>query len=175
MLVIAWSPDTTVTMNNGFGPYTAIVPSNKITVAPLAALFTPGAEVVNFNALTSDQKTAIAGGADIYHGLGGNDVVTLPDKARYNESVDGKTLGWIDSAGSPFNTGSKVGDTYTVTGSDGDYFIIGGAGSDSVTINGDGDSAIRGGLGNDWIQGGPGPGKNTAIFSGTGSDYTMVA
>ena len=95
-------------------------------------LFTTGADDVNFNTLTTDQKTAIAGGADIYHGLGGNDVVTLPNVANYNEDVgNGQTLGWTDTAASTFYTGSLAGDTYHVTGGDGDYFIVEGAGTES--------------------------------------------
>ena len=62
---------------------------------------------MDFNNLDSTQQATIAGGADIFHGLGGNDVVTLPNKANYNESVgNGQTLGWTDSAASPFTTGS---------------------------------------------------------------------
>jgi hypothetical protein len=41
------------------------------------------------------QQSEIVGGADIYHGLGGNDVVTLPNVANYDENVGsgGMTLG----------------------------------------------------------------------------------
>ena len=99
-------------------------------------LFTTGADYVDFNinapsGLTPAQQAAIAGGADIYHGLGGDDVVTLPSEANYNESVgSGKTLGWTDTAASTFTTGSQLGDTYTVNGSDGSYFIQEGAGTE---------------------------------------------
>jgi hypothetical protein len=88
------------------------------------ALFTSGADIVDFNNLAPEQQLAIAGGADIYHGLGGSDVVTLPDEANYNESVgNGQTLDWTDTPASTFYTGSRVGDTYTVNGGDGDYYI----------------------------------------------------
>jgi hypothetical protein len=97
-----------------------------------AKLFTAEANTVDFNKLTSDQQAAIAGGADLYDGLGGDDVVTLPSVANYNESVgDGKTLGWTDTAASTFYTGSKSGDTYTIDGSSGDKTILGGAGQET--------------------------------------------
>ena len=51
------------------------------------SLFTTGPDIVNFNILTAGQQAAIASGADIYHGLGGSDVVTFPNEANYNESV----------------------------------------------------------------------------------------
>ncbi|MER9397476.1 Ig-like domain-containing protein [Mesorhizobium sp. M0615] len=58
-------------------------------------LFSPEADPVNFNALRLDQMAAIADDADIYDGLGGDDVVTLPNQANQNEDVgNGSTLGW---------------------------------------------------------------------------------
>jgi hypothetical protein len=115
-------------------------------------LFTTGPDTVNFNALTSLQTAAIVNGADIYHGLGGNDSVTLPNKANYSESIgNGQTLGWVDSATAPFTTGSKVGDTYSINGGDGNYYIKLGAGSDNVIINGNGSSNITAGSGADTI------------------------
>jgi hypothetical protein len=75
---------------------------------------------VNFNSLTTAQQAAIAGGSDIYDGLGGSDVVTLPNEGNYNESVgNGITLGWTDTAASTFYTGSQPGDIYTIYGGDG--------------------------------------------------------
>jgi hypothetical protein len=53
------------------------------------ALFTTGADIVDSNGVTGvignsnstrAQRSAIADGADIYHGLGADDVVTLPDE-----------------------------------------------------------------------------------------------
>jgi hypothetical protein len=77
-------------------------------------LFTTGSDTVDFNSnLTPDQQAAIAAGADIYHGLGGSDVVTPPS------IVIGQTLGWTDTAASTFYTGSQPGDVYQVIGSDG--------------------------------------------------------
>jgi hypothetical protein len=93
------------------------------------ALFTAGNDVVDFNHLKQAQADALAGGADIYHGLGGSDTVTLPDKAYYNVSAgNGVTLGWSDSDASTFYTGSQSGDTYTVNGGDGSYHIVEGDG-----------------------------------------------
>lgn len=104
----------TLTLSQGGGDY--------------APLFTSGADTVNFNNLTALQKHAIAIGADIYDGLGGNDVVTLPQVANYNENVgSGRTLGWNNNAAQPFSTDSRAGDTYTVSGGDGDYYINAGA------------------------------------------------
>jgi hypothetical protein len=153
-----------------------------ITVAA-GQLFTSGANIVDFNeddpdGLTAAQQTAIAAGADIYHGLGGNDVVTLPNEANYNENVGGiKTLSWTDTSASTFYTGSQAGDTYTVNGSNGSYFIQEGAGTETVTINGNGSSTITAGSGHDTItitgngdnivNGGSGPSSIT--FTGTGA------
>src|SRR5439155_5392687 len=41
----------------------------------------------------NELSPTIAFGADLYHGLGGNDFVTLPDKANYNEDVRNGTGG----------------------------------------------------------------------------------
>jgi hypothetical protein len=135
--------------------------------APSGTLFTTGADTVDFNNLTSDQQAAIAGGADLYHGHGGDDVVTLPSVANYNESLGsaGGTLVWNPSQ--TFYTGSQAGDTYTVNGSDGSYNIALGAGSDTVTINGNGTSNITVGTGSDTITI-EGTGTNTlTVGSGT--------
>jgi hypothetical protein len=115
-------------------------------------LFTTGADTVDFNNLTSGQQAVIAGVADFYHGLGGSDVVTLPSEANYNENVgNGVTLGWTDTPASTFYTQSNVGDTYTVNGTDGSYYIVEGAGTEFITINGNGSSNITAGSGTDTI------------------------
>jgi autotransporter passenger strand-loop-strand repeat protein len=131
------------------GDYSVSVSGQSVSQEP-TPLFTSGSNTVNFNNLMDAQKQAVQQGADIYHGLGGNDVVTLPDEANYNENVGGgNTLGWTDTAASTFSTGSQVGDTYKVAGGDGSYNIVLGAGSDSVTINGVGTSTITPGTGTD--------------------------
>ncbi len=142
--------------------------STTSVVATAPPLFTPGADTVDFDNLTSAQQAEIAAGADIYDGLGGSDTVTLPDEADYNEDVgNGQTLGWTDTPASTFSTGSQIGDTYTVNGEDGDYYIAEGAGTEFITINGDGDSNISAGSGSDTISI-TGNGDNT-ITASTGS------
>jgi T5SS/PEP-CTERM-associated repeat protein len=130
---------------------------------PSGSLFTSGADTVNFNGLTSTQQSAVASGADLYHGLGGNDVVTLPSAANYNESLGGAggTLNWDSTRF--FYTGSGPGDTYAVYGSDGSYNIALGAGSDTVTITGNGNSNITAGSGSDTIT-----------IDGTGSNSVTI-
>ncbi|MGY8665927.1 HYR domain-containing protein [Bradyrhizobium sp. UFLA05-109] len=114
-----------------------------------ASLFTTGAETVNFNSLSTDQQAAISSGADLYNGLGDNDVVTLPDLANYNENVgNGKTLGW--SASRSFHTDSKQGDHYIVHGGDGNDIIIGGDGTD-IFDGGSGSDTMTGGNGFDVV------------------------
>jgi hypothetical protein len=145
-----------------------------LTPAAPPALFMTGADTVDFNNLTTAQQAAIAGGADIYHGLGGNDVVTLPNEANYSESVgNGHTLGWTDTAASTFYTGSQPGDTYTVNGGDGDYYIVEGAGTEFITINGDGSSIITAGSGTDNITI-SGDGDST-ITAGSGNEVISIS
>ena len=161
---------------SGVGPNE---PTGELTVAWTAfawaqisvpTLFTPAAaqikDQVNFNGLTADQQQAVVDGADIYHGLGGSDVVTLPDKAKYDVSVgNGKTLGWTDN--STFYTGSQAGDTYTVAGGDGNYNIAEADGAEFITINGNGSSTITAGSGADTVTIN-GNGNNT-VNLGSGS------
>ncbi len=107
-------------------------------------IFTTGGDSVDFNDLTPTQLSAIQAGAQIYDGLGGSDFVVLPSVA--NNSVSN----WNPTQ--TFFTGSVVGDVYSVTGSDGNYNIALGAGSDSVTITGNGSSTITDGSGADAIS-----------------------
>jgi hypothetical protein len=140
--------------------------SGSPATGTIDALFTDGTDVVDFNNLTSDQQAGIAAGADLYNGLGGDDVVTLPNVANYNESIgNGQTLGWDPSH--RFSTSSLAGQTYTVDGGDGSYNIALGAGNDSVTINGNGTSNITAGSGADTVTIN-GDGDN-AIIDGSGS------
>jgi Ca2+-binding RTX toxin-like protein len=118
------------------------------TSATLATLFTTGGESVDFNDLTPSQKAAIVNRADLYHGRGGRDVVTLPDTANYYESVgSGASLNWDWTQ--TFYTGSLDGQAYQITGGNGTDNIQLGAGNDTVF----------GSPGNDWITGGAGPDK----------------
>jgi hypothetical protein len=142
-----------------------------LTLTPQpGVLFTTGADTVNFNNLTTSQQAAIAAGANLYNGLGGSDVVTLPNVANYNESVgNGATLGW--NPAQTFTTGSLAGDTYTVNGGDGSYNIALGAGGDSVNITGDGNSTITAGSGAETIND-SGAGNNT--INGGAGNYTIT-
>ena len=142
-------------------------------VGPPAALFTTGADTVNFNSLTTAQQAAIQNNpSSIYDGLGGDDVVTLPSAANFNESVgDGDTLNW--SSTTPFVTGSRPGNAYTIKGTDGNYDLQLGAGSDTVTIDGDGSSTIAAGSGDNTITI-TGNGNNT-ITLGAGDDVATIS
>jgi len=114
----------------------------------IPALFTSGDDSVDFNNLTSGQQGAVLAGADIYHGLGGNDVVILPTAANFNESVGSSgSLGWTNTSASTFYTWSKPGQTYTVSGEDGNYYVSAGGGTDDITISGGGQSVIFAGSG----------------------------
>lgn len=150
-----------------------------ISVTGQGGLFTTGDDDVNFNidqpgGLSPAQQAAIAGGGDIYHGLGGDDVVTLPNEANYDESVgNGQTLGWTDTPASTFYTGSQVGDIYTVNGGVGDYYIVEGAGTEFITINGNGSSRITAGSGADTITI-TGDGDNT-ITAGSGTASVSIS
>lgn len=109
-------------------------------------LFTAGSEVVDFNELLLEQRTAIADGADLYHGLGGNDQVYLP-----NTGANSTAIGW--QAGVTFIAGDTTGQSYTITGGDG---------SDKIQL----------GSGTDTVYGSPG---NDAVTAGSGKttfDYT---
>ena len=115
------------------------------------ALFSTGSDKVDFNALTTVQQLAVAQGVDIYDGLGGSDIVTLPNGANYNESVgNGQSLGWAPAQ--TFYTKSKAGDNYTVNCGDGNYNIALGAGSDTVNVAGNGTTAIACGAGTGTIN-----------------------
>jgi putative Ig domain-containing protein/glycoside hydrolase-like protein/cadherin domain-containing protein/HYR domain-containing protein len=129
-------------------------------VAP-SALFTTGAQTVDFNNLTPSQKIAVSDGADLYDGQGGSDTVTLPTTNNYNEVIDstGDTLNW--GLASTFRTGSLAGEHYTVIGYDGNYKVALGAGEDTVNINGNGNSTITGGNGS---------GTDTITIVGTGNN-----
>jgi len=92
-------------------------------LTPSGGLFTVSADTVDFNKLTPDQQAAVRAGADLYDGLGGDDVITLPDDGN------SKKLGW--TANKPFNTNSRAGDNYVILGSPGDHTIVGGLGQET--------------------------------------------
>src|SRR5581483_1846674 len=115
-------------------------------------LFTTGADTVNFNSLTSAQQSAVAGGADLYHGLGGGDTITLPDANPTDTSITlpGTTTQY--DLTKTFVVGDKAGDTTSVTGGSGSYNITLGAGTDAVTINGAGTTHVSAGSGADTLS-----------------------
>jgi hypothetical protein len=136
--------------NSIFQPYlyASSIATYTFTVGDL---FTAGSDAVNFNSLLPGQQAAITAGANLYNGLGGSDSVVLPSVANYNESLGGSggTVGWDSTQ--TFQTGSLAGDHYSILGSDGNYKIALGSGSDSVTINGNGSNTITDGSGADSI------------------------
>src|SRR5579872_2828480 len=126
--------------------------ADSINFTTIAQLFTSGADQVNFNNLNSNQKTAIVNGSDEFHGSGGSDTVVLPSVANFNESVgSAKTLGWTNTSASEFFTQSQVGDTYNVSGTDGNYVIAAGQGTDNISISGAGKSTFFAGNGSDSV------------------------
>ena len=141
----------------GNGQVYAVNYTFNFTTSP-AQLFTSGADTVDFNNLDAAQQAAIAGGANLYSALEGNDEVTLPDTTNANQSVDtGKTFsGW--DFGEPFNAGAG-NDTIngrngndTAFGGENNDTINGGAGVDVLAGN-EGNDAIDGGTGNDTLSG----------------------
>jgi hypothetical protein len=140
----------------------------SVVLAGARGLFTTGVDDVNFNFLMPAQQTAIIqSGPNVtntYNGLGGNDVVTLPDASNYNVSLGigtPYTLGWTDLT--QFYTGSITGDVYTVYGGTGTYNIHLGAGTDNVSISG---SNLLGANGNNNIYGGAGNNNISIIGNG---------
>ena len=100
----------------------------------------------------------------LYHGLGGNDVVTLPDKDNYKVSLGvgtAYTLGWTDTT--QFYTDSEAADTYKVFGGTGSYNVHLGAGTDSVSLSG---SNLLAANGNSTIYGSTGANNITIIGNG---------
>ncbi len=169
-LIGTWSVD-----DDNLGSFVTVPGVLSSGVLALPPLFTTGADVVDFNNLEAGQALAIANGADLYHGLGGNDFVDLPDVANY------AAIGW--NPGATFSTGSLDGDAYFVTAGDGNYNIALGAGSDSVTIDGNGDSTITAGYGaGDIVSEGtgvntidlqPAPGGGAVTLTGPGGVTTV--
>jgi hypothetical protein len=139
-------------------------------VAPVKTLFTTGADRVDFNSLTSDQQSAIAAGTDLYNGLGGSDSVTLPNIANYKKS-SGVMLGW--DTGQTFQTGSRPGDNYQITGGDGSDKIQLGAGNDTV-YGSPGSDSITGGTGADTFNYQLGSFGNFKQFATPGTTQTIT-
>ncbi|MET4477969.1 VWD domain-containing protein [Bradyrhizobium sp. F1.13.3] len=133
------------------------------------SLFSTSADEVNFNQLKDHQKKAIeADPTTQFHGLGGNDVVQLPDRP-------GAFKGWTDA--SVFNTASAPGDRYHVIG--GQFrgnVVVGGPGNE-IFDAGSHDNTLTLNGGEDEFHGGPHVGAftNTALFHGKFETYTLEA
>jgi hypothetical protein len=102
--------------------------------------------------LTANQQAAIAGGADIYHGLGGSDVVTLPDVGNYQLTSN---VTWDPTK--TFVETDTAGQHVTITSGNGFENIKVGDGNDTINIGASG--------GNVTI----GSGSNTVTSSATTS------
>jgi Ca2+-binding RTX toxin-like protein len=108
----------------------------RIKVEFDSSVFTQGGDTVDFNSLSLGQASdfAAAGVASMYMSLNGDDVIVLPDIARYSLSP---SLTWSPSA-----------------------LFHSGPGNDAIT-GGDGNDRLHGGEGNDTLLGGAG---NDEIF-----------
>ncbi|WP_210526915.1 M10 family metallopeptidase C-terminal domain-containing protein [Rubellimicrobium arenae] len=125
-------------------------------------LFTEGGDRVNFNSLTPSQRDSVSSGADLFHALDGNDVVTLPDAMR----IPGTSRTWGSgnfSAGQGHDriNGGKQPDG--IDGGKGNDFLHGG-GSHDALHGGDGNDTLNGGAGNDTFWGEAG---NDTLDGGT--------
>ena len=108
------------------------------------SLFTTHSDQVDFNNLTSAQKLDIQEGSQIWLGEGGSDRVVLPSLANYNESVGGgKFLGWTNTS---LAIRHRLRSWRRLPGRrhGWHYYIVGGSGSDTVTISGKGSSFYAG-------------------------------
>jgi len=153
------------------GPDASGFSADTVIFSSTGSLFTLQADQVDFNNLNGAQQIDVQNGSSIYLGLGANDTVALPSKANFNESVGGgKFLGWTNTSASTFYTDSEPGDVYSVSGTDGDYYISAGQGTDNITISGSGHSHIAASTGagteNIVIRGG-GTVEVTGTFNGS--------
>lgn len=122
-------------------------------------LFSVGADTVDFNNLTLDQKAAIDAGANLYEALSGNDVVTLPDTEN-DDLRPGITWDYERA----FNGG--LGDD-KITGGNGEDEIGGGSGTNHL-YGMAGVDFLVGGPEKDFIYGGDDP---DTLWGGAGDDY----
>ncbi|MGY3354798.1 VCBS repeat-containing protein [Bradyrhizobium sp. GM0.4] len=132
----------TVTDNHGASSNTATatITIHGVNDTPITPLFTTGADVVDFNYLTDAQRQAIdANPQSIYQGLGGSDVVTLPDQTNYQLTAN---VRW--DPGQTFVAGDTAGQSYKIVGGNGDHHVALGHGNDTVRFTGDGRNVIDG-------------------------------
>lgn len=141
---------------------------------PPPPVFTSGADIVDFNAPSEQQKVAIASGADVYHGGDGGDIVTLPDTANLTASKFSATATFLGEGGNDVITGGNG--VSKVDGGAGDDRIDGGDGNDLLSGN-DGSDILRGGNGDDVLFGaaaGKAFGAYDQLFGEAGND-TLTA
>jgi autotransporter passenger strand-loop-strand repeat protein len=123
-----------------------------------AALFTSGADNVDFNSLTPAQLDAVNAGAELYNSLDGDDTVVLPDPANYQLTP---TVAWDPTQTFTMGDGNDM-----LTGGDGNYIVSLGSGNDTVTL-GNGNDMVTVGGGTDTITVGSG---TDTIVGGAGLD-----
>ena len=128
-------------------------------ISGIPLLFSPGADGVNFNALTPDQALAVDSGSQLYDAGLGNDTVTLPNA---NVTTIRPGVSW-----NPLVYSNGGGGVDTIHGGDRDDRIDGGADGDFLYGNG-GMDTINGGDGVDLIFGGSGV---DTLLGGDGNDF----
>jgi hypothetical protein len=105
------------------------VPDYAWILTDYPSLFTEGRDNVDFNHLQPDQITAVKSGADLYHTLAGNDIVTLPTFANAaNLGATGVTYNLT----TPLVLGDGLDSVY---GGDANANIDLGTGKDTVFVS----------------------------------------
>lgn len=139
---------TAYTYSNGTDTVTIFSDAETVRPFSLASLFTAGADVVDFNKVSSD--TYLPGSQ--YNALAGNDTVTLPtDAAAAAAAGYSPAQPFHGGDGNDVVTGGSLSDqVYGDTGVD---TLMGAAGNDRLFGGGSGDVLIAG-AGNDAVDGG---------------------
>lgn len=132
-----------------------------------SSLFTDNAESVNFNNLTSEQRDAVADGANLYAALSGNDVIVLPNAV----TLSGSSISWNAAQtfragdGNDRVTGGALADL--IQGNAGNDLLLGNEANDRLWGE-NGIDTLQGGSGNDTISGGA---DKDLLLGGVGDDY----
>jgi Ca2+-binding RTX toxin-like protein len=129
----------TVTDNHGASSTaTATIAIHGEDEGATSSLFTSGADTIDFNHLEPGQSSALQHGADRYHALGGDDIVTLPDSSGVVPGGYNAATIFDAGLGNDTITGGKLDDHVdlgdgndTFYGSPGKDVIKGGAGQDT--------------------------------------------
>lgn len=125
-----------------------------VRVGDSGPLFTDQDDTVNFNKLTTRQKWAVEGGADIYDALEGSDIVILPATAKAAAAAHYDNRNTF-SAGNGNNNITGGGLKDYIAGGDHVDILYGRGGADVLQGGGAGDH-LWGGTGNDSLYGGNG-------------------